>query len=52
VEIWIGVALVGLIVAGITIKRLLARSSGSSDIDLGEVSQSWLTEKRTDKSDH
>jgi hypothetical protein len=50
VEIWIGMALVGLIVAGMALRRFLAPSS--SDIDLGEVSQSWLTEARTNKSEH
>jgi len=50
--IWIGVVVVGLIAAGVAIKRLLARSSRSSDIDLGEVSQSWLTDKRADKREH
>jgi hypothetical protein len=50
VGIWIGVAVVGLIAAGIALKRLLAPSS--RDIDLGEVSQSWLTETRANKSEH
>jgi len=51
-EIWIGVAVIALIVGGIALRRMLARSSGSTDLNLGEVSQSWLTEKRTDKSEH
>jgi hypothetical protein len=50
VGIWIGVALVGLIAAGIALKCFFAPSS--SDIDLGEVSQSWLTEIRANKSEH
>jgi hypothetical protein len=50
VGIWIGLAVVGLIAAGIAVKRLLGRSS--SDVDLGEVSQSWLTETRANKSEH
>jgi len=49
VGIWIGVGLVALIATGIAIKRFLAPSS---DIELGEVSQSWLTEKRANKSEH
>jgi hypothetical protein len=48
--IWIGVALVGVIAAGIAFRRFRARSS--SQIDLGEVSQNWLTETRANKSDH
>jgi hypothetical protein len=48
--IWIGVAVVGLIAATIALKRLLA--SSSSEVDLGEVSQSWLTEIRANKSEH
>ena len=47
---WISVAVVGLIAAGLVLKRLLAPSS--PDIDLGEVSQSWLTETRANKSEH
>lgn len=49
-EIWIAVAVVGLVAAGIMVKRFLA--PGSSDVDLGEVSQSWLTEARANKSEH
>ena len=51
-EVWIGVSVVGLIAVGIAIRLRLARSSESSDISLGEVSQSWLTENRADKSEH
>ena len=51
-ETWIGVSVVGLIAVGIAIRRWLARSSESSDINLGEVSQNWLTENRADKSEH
>jgi len=50
VGIWIGVAVVGVIVAGIAIRRFLAPSS--SNIDLGVVSESWLTETRANKSEH
>jgi hypothetical protein len=50
VGLWIGLAVVGLIAAGIAVKRFLAPSS--SEIDLGEVSQSWLTETKANKSEH
>jgi hypothetical protein len=49
VGIWIGVVLVGLVAAVLALKRFLAPSS--SDPDLGEVSQSWLTETRANKSE-
>jgi hypothetical protein len=50
VGLWIGLAVVGLIAAGIAVKRFLAPSS--HEIDLGEVSQSWLTETKANKSEH
>jgi hypothetical protein len=50
VGLWIGLAVVGLIAAGIAVKRFLAPSS--PEIDLGEVSQSWLTETKANKSEH
>jgi hypothetical protein len=50
VGLWIGLAVVGLIAAGIAVKRFLAPSS--TEIDLGEVSQSWLTETKANKSEH
>lgn len=50
--VWLGAAVVGVIVVGLTIRRLLARSAGSSDLNLGEVSQSWLIQKQADKSEH
>ena len=48
-EIWIAAALVGVIVAGIILKRFLAPSA--SEVDLGQVSESWLTETRANKSE-
>jgi len=49
-EIWIAVALLGLIAAGIGINRVLARAS--SNEDLGVVSQSWLIETRAKKGEY
>jgi hypothetical protein len=49
VEIWIGAAVIALVVAGLALRRLLAPSS--SEVDLGQVSQSWLTETRANKSE-
>jgi hypothetical protein len=49
VAIWIGVVVVGLIAAGIALKRRFLPSSRASGIDLGEVSQSWLTEQKAEK---
>ena len=48
--IWIGVALVSRIALG----RILARSRTSADpyLRLGEVSESWLAQRRVDKSEH
>ena len=48
--IWIGAGVIGLVVAGLALKRFLTR--GSSEVDLGQVSQSWITETRANKSDH
>ena len=42
--IWIGVALIGLVVAGLAFWRFLVPAS--SEVDLGQVSQSWITQAR------
>ena len=47
--IWIVVGVIGLVVAGLALRRFLARDS--SEVDLGQVSQSWITESRANKSD-
>ena len=49
-EIWIAAAMIGVIVAGIAARRFLAPAS--SEVDLGQVSQSWISEARANKSDH
>jgi len=50
VGIWIAVAVICLVVAGLALKRFLAPAS--SEVDLGQVSQSWLTDTRANKSEH
>jgi hypothetical protein len=50
VGIWIVAAVIGLILVGLAIRRFLAPAS--SEVDLGQVSQSWLTETRANKSEH
>jgi hypothetical protein len=50
VEIWIAAAVIGLIVVGLALRRFLAPAS--TEADLGQVSQSWLTETRANKSEH
>jgi hypothetical protein len=49
VEIWIAAALVGVIVAGIVLRR--SSRASASEVDLGQVSESWLTETRANKSE-
>ena len=49
-EIWIAATVIVLIVAGLAVRRFLAPAS--SQVDLGQVSQSWLTETRANKSEH
>jgi hypothetical protein len=50
VEIWIAATVIGSVVAGLVLRRLLA--STSSEVDLGQVSQSWITEAQANKSEH
>jgi hypothetical protein len=50
VEIWIGATVIGLVVVGLAMRRFLAPAS--SEADLGQVSQSWLTETRANKTEH
>jgi hypothetical protein len=49
-EIWIAATVIASIVAGLAFRRFLAPAS--SEVDLGQVSQSWLTETRANKSEH
>ena len=49
-EIWIAATVTVLIVVGLVLRRVLAPAS--SEVDLGHVSQSWLTETRANKSEH
>ena len=48
--IWIAMAVIGLVVAALAFRRFLAPVS--SEPDLGQVSQSWITEARANKSEH
>jgi len=50
VEIWIAATVIGSVVAGLVLRRFLA--SASSEVDLGQVSQSWITEAQANKSEH
>ena len=49
-EIWIAATVIGSIVVGLVLRRLLTPQS--SETDLGQVSQSWITEARANKSEH
>ena len=49
-EIWIAATVIGSVVVGLVLRRFLAPAS--SEVDLGQVSQSWLTETRANKSEH
>jgi hypothetical protein len=50
VGIWIVAGVIGLVVAGFAFRRFLAPQS--SQVDLGQVSQSWITEARANKTEH
>ena len=49
-DIWIAVVVIALIVTGLVMRRILAPRS--SEVDLGQVSQSWISEARANKSEH
>ncbi len=49
-EIWIAATVIASVVVGLVLRRFLAPAS--SEPDLGQVSQSWLTETRANKSEH
>ena len=51
--VWIGIAVAAVVILAVVLRRLVApRDRKPTDVDLGSVSQSWLTEQRADKSDH
>jgi len=49
VGISIVAGVIGLVVAGLGFRRFLAPQS--SKVDLGQVSQSWISEARANKND-
>ena len=48
-EIWIAATVIASVVVGLALRRFLA--PGSSEVDLGHVSQSWINEARSNKSE-
>jgi hypothetical protein len=46
---WFALAGAAVILGVLVVRRLLARSS-SSDIDVGDLSESWLSEQRSRKN--
>jgi hypothetical protein len=48
-EIWIAATIIASAVTGLVVRRLLA---APAEPDLGQVSQSWITEARANKSEH
>ena len=48
-EIWIAATVIASVVVGLVVRRFFAPASSESD--LGQVSQSWLTETRANKSE-
>jgi hypothetical protein len=49
-EIWIAATVIGSVVAGFVLRRFLAPAS--SEVDLGQVSQNWISEARANKGEH
>ena len=49
-EIWIAATVIASVAVGLALKRFLAPAS--SEVDLGQVSQSWISEARANKSEH
>jgi hypothetical protein len=49
-EIWIAATVIASVVVGLALRRFLAPAS--SEVDLGQVSQSWISEARANKSEH
>jgi hypothetical protein len=50
VNIWIAATVIASVVAGLVVRRFLRPAS--SEVDLGQVSQSWISEARSNKSEH
>lgn len=49
-QVWLGVLIAGAAgVAGLIVRRLLTGSSNGHPIDVGAVSESWLSEQRAGK---
>jgi hypothetical protein len=48
-EIWIAATIVVSIVVGLAVRRFLAPAS--SEPDLGQVSQSWISEAQSNKNE-
>ena len=49
-QVWIGVLIAGAAgVAGLLVKRLLLGSDRGNPIDVGTVSEGWLSEQRAGK---
>jgi hypothetical protein len=47
---WFALAGVAVILGVLVLRRLFASSSSSSEIDVGNLSQSWLSEQRNRKN--
>lgn len=51
-QVWIGVLIAGAAgLAGLIVKRMFAGSGGGPPIDVGTVSEGWLSEQRAGKRD-
>lgn len=51
-QVWIGVLIAGAAgLAGLIVKRLLRGSRRAASIDVGTVSQGWLSEQRAGKDE-
>jgi hypothetical protein len=48
-EIWIAGTVIVSVVVGLALRRFLAPAS--SEVDLGQVSQSWISEAQANKSE-
>jgi hypothetical protein len=46
--LWPGIAVLGLVMVGVVLRRIV-RQSARRSADLGEVSQSWLNEQKASK---
>lgn len=48
-QVWIGLLIAGAAVAGLIVKRFVSSSSHGGTIDVGAVSEGWLSEERAGK---